>query len=69
MPPGIEQRLLGGVLGEAGVTQDSARNRVQGVTDAPDELVERLFVSVPRSLDELSHILTPMVPAAIAVSH
>ena len=58
MPPGIEQRLLGGVLGEVRVAQDPARNGVQGVTDAFDQLIERLFVAAHRQLDELSHTLT-----------
>ena len=58
MPPGIQQRLLGCVLGEVRVTQNPACNRVHGIADASDELVERLFVSAHRSLDELSHILT-----------
>ena len=60
MPPRIEQRLLGGVLGEVRVTQDPARHRVQGVADAFDELVERLFVAVHRPLDELAHIPHPL---------
>ena len=59
MPPGIEQRLLGGVLGEARVTQDPARHGVQGVADAADELVERLFVAVHRPLDELALHASP----------
>jgi hypothetical protein len=58
MPPGIEQRLLRCVLGEVGVTQDSPCHRMHGIAEAPDEIVECLFVSVHRSLDELSHFLT-----------
>jgi len=56
MPPCIEQRLLGGVFYEGGVTQDPASHRVQRVTDASNDLVERLFVAAHRQLDELSHI-------------
>jgi len=58
MAPRVEQRLLRGILGEVRVTQDPARHRVQGVTDAFDQAVKRLFVAAHRQLDELSHSLT-----------
>lgn len=58
MAPRVEQCLLRGVLGEVRVTQDPARHGVQGVTDAFDQLVERLFVAAHRLLDELPHSLT-----------
>ena len=68
MAPRVEQCLLRSVLGEVRVAQDPACHRVQGVTDASDELVERLFVAAHRLLDELTHSITHLVPAAIAVS-
>ena len=58
MAPRVEQCLLRGVLGEVRVTQDPARHRVQRVTDAFDQLVERLFVAAHRQLDELTHPIT-----------
>ena len=58
MTPRVEQCLLRGVLGEVRVTQDPACHRVQRVTDASDQLVERLFVAAHRQLDELTHSLT-----------
>jgi hypothetical protein len=57
--PCIEQRLLGGVLGERRVTQDPPRDRVHGVADAADERVEGFFVAVHRSLDELALHASP----------
>jgi hypothetical protein len=63
MTPRVEQGLLGGVLGEARITQDPARQRMQGVADASDELVEGLFVVVPRSLDELALHVSPALCA------
>ena len=58
MTPRVEQCLLRGVLGKVRVTQDPACHRVHGVTDAFDELVERLFVAAHRLLDELTHPIT-----------
>ena len=57
--PRLQQRLLGGILGECRVAQDPARHRVQGVADASDQLVERLFVAVHRPLDELALHASP----------
>ena len=59
IPPRVEEGLLGGVLGQAGVTQDPACHRVHGVADASDERVEGLFIAVHRPLDELAlHVFT-----------
>ena len=58
MTPRVEQRLLGGVLGEGRVAQDPARHGVHGVADETDERVEGLFIAVHRLLDELTHPIT-----------
>lgn len=58
-PPGIEQCLLGCVLGECRVTQDPARHGVQGIADASDKRVECLFIAVHRPLDELALHASP----------
>ena len=65
-PPGIKQCLLGGVLGECRVAQDPARHGVQGVADASDKRVERLFVAVHRPLDELALHASPDLSALTA---
>jgi len=57
--PRIKQGLLGGVLGKGRVAQDPARHGVEAVTDAPDNVVERLFVALHRPLDE-----PPLHPSA-----
>ena len=59
VPPGIDQCLLGRVLGECRVTQDPARHGVQGVADASDKRVECLFIAVHRPLDELALHASP----------
>ena len=59
IPPRVEEGLLGGVLGQAGVTQDPACHRVHGVADASDERVEGLFIAVHRPLDELALHCSP----------
>ena len=59
VPPGIDQCLLGRVLGERRVAQDPARHGVQGVADASDKRVECLFIAVHRPLDELALHASP----------
>src|SRR5215212_12257375 len=62
--PRVEQRPLCRVLGEERVAQDPARDRVEVVTHAFDQGVERRFVAAHRSLDESSLHPSPPGPAA-----
>ena len=53
LPPAVDQRLLDGVLGEVGVAEDQASERVEAVERIRHQHVERVAIAVCRALHEL----------------
>ena len=52
VPPGSNQRVLGGILREFGVAQDEASDPVQPIDGATGQDAEGLVVSASRPVDE-----------------
>jgi hypothetical protein len=69
-PPGEHEGVLQRVLGETRVAQDPVGNRVERVTDLVHQDGERLAISLPGPLDEVSiHPRPPVATASLAADY